>query len=253
MGGRPSWWGSRRTSPTDAPWSRRSNAELERYAYLASHDLKDPLRHISEEAGQLAYSAGPRLTAAEHEHLHQIVDGASRMQRMLDALLELSAVDRYRPKFEPTSLEDVLHRAAAAVAVPAEALAPVTPLPTLEGDPVLLEHLCQNLLQNSMKFRTPGTPLRVEVGARQEGDWLLWFRDNGIGLPEGELGQLFQPFARAEAARRYPGSGIGLSLCQSIARHHRGAITARRPADGGAEFEVHLPARQSDATGAPSR
>ena len=228
---------------------QRSNAELERFAYAASHDLREPLRMIRSFGSLLERRCGQDLSADGRDYLGYIRDAAKRMHEMLTGLLEYSRVGRGGEAPEP---QDMLSTAE-------EALRYLGPLTEetgadvrLEGDWPTLEvrrnemvRLFQNLVSNALKHRAADRPPEVEIRAapvQGEKAWRFDVRDNGVGFEPAMAEAVFQPFRRLDTRDR-EGSGIGLTLCRRIATQHGGSIEAHSPGpDNGARFRVILPA-----------
>lgn len=210
---------------------RRSNEELEQFAYVASHDLQEPLRAVSGYCTALAEDYGEQLDATGKEYLQFAVEGARRMQQLIDELLEFSRVGRKEQSLSEFSLDDLLLRVRR-VLQPAidesQGVIEAEPLPTIRGEPVQLFRLFQNLLSNALKYRKPNVPPRIEIGCETRPDapdvWQFWVRDNGIGIDAKHFERIFQLFQRLHPRSRYPGTGIGLALCKKIVERHGGTI-----------------------------
>jgi PAS domain S-box-containing protein len=226
---------------------RRSNAELERFAYVASHDLQEPLRMVSSYVQLLARRYQGRLDADADEFIHYAVDGASRMRRLIQDLLTYARISTRGEAFEPVALEEVLEdtREALKVAIE-ESGATLThdPLPTVTADPTQMGQLFQNLLSNALKFRGAEPPV-VHIGARRSGDhagaWLFSVHDNGIGIDPAFFDRIFIVFQRLHGMTEYSGTGIGLALCRRIVERHGGHLWVESGAGRGATFFFTLP------------
>jgi PAS domain S-box-containing protein len=214
----------------------RSNSELQRFAYAASHDLQEPLRAISGFSDLLTRRYKGRLDATADEYLDFVRDAAGRMRGMITNLLDYSRIDASPRPFESCDLNAVLSLALAnlhASIDELEARIECDRLPTVMGDASQLLQLLQNLLSNAIKFHSDQPPqVRVECH-RIEQEWQISVRDNGIGLRAEDSERIFEVFKRLHAADRYPGSGIGLSVCKRIIERHRGRIWAQPNAEGG--------------------
>ncbi|HXE56360.1 MAG TPA: PAS domain S-box protein [Gemmatimonadales bacterium] len=223
----------------------RSNAELERFAYIASHDLQEPLRIVSQFAQLLARRYRGRLGADADDFIGFIVDGVTRMQTLISDLLAYARVNEGGRDFSPTDCNAVL-------AWVLEGLEPqlreigaevrVDPLPTAPADAALLRQLFQNLVGNAIKFRG-AAPLRVTVSAVRDGaHWRFTVRDNGLGIPAEYHEQIFQLFRRFHDPGRYPGTGIGLAISRRIVEQHGGRMWVESAPGQGAAFHFTIPA-----------
>jgi len=225
---------------------KRSNAELEQFAYVVSHDLRQPLRMITSYLGLIEQ----QLAGAVDDELKTFFDyatgGAKRMDKLIVDLLEYSRVGRQRGKLAPLDLSEVVAEAVQNLTVAiAEAGAVVDlaeGLPSVKGDRSELARLFQNLLGNAVKYHLPDRPCRVEVGFRPQGrDWLLWVKDNGIGIAEKDFERAFGVFQRLVSKDSYEGTGIGLAICKKIVEHHGGRIWIESVVGEGSSFMVTLP------------
>ena len=222
----------------------RSNAELEQFAYVASHDLQEPLRMISSYVQLLARRYKGRLDADADEFISFAADGASRMQLLIEALLTYSRVGTRELQPEKTDLNVVFDEAAANLRVAVEECGAVVArgdLPTITADSQQMLRLLQNLLSNAIKFRS-GDPPRVYVSCRQAGnDWLLSVSDNGIGIPPEHRQRVFLVFQRLHGRGEYEGTGIGLAICKRIVERHHGRIWVGEGPGSGSVFHFTLP------------
>lgn len=213
----------------------RSNSELQRFAYAASHDLQEPLRAISGFSDLLARRYRGRLDATADEYLDFVRDAAGRMRGMITNLLDYSRIDASPRPFDVCDLNEVLNLALAnlhASIEELEARIDCERLPQVMGDPSQLLQLLQNLISNAIKFHGDA-PAHVRIECKPGDDeWRISVRDNGIGLRAEDSERIFEVFKRLHAADRYPGSGIGLSVCKRIIERHRGRIWAQPNEDG---------------------
>jgi PAS domain S-box-containing protein len=225
---------------------RRSNKELEQFAYVASHDLQEPLRTVGGLMELLRNGYKGKLDAKADQYIDYAVDGANRMSRMIKDLLEYSRTGSKGFKPAPVNFAAVVRVVQASLkAAIKESKAVITldPLPTAAADAPQITQVFQNLIANAIKFRSPDRPCRVHVGARQlEGQWLFSVRDNGIGIDPKNADRLFKIFQRLHARDKYPGSGIGLAICKKIVERHGGRIWVESTPDEGSTFCFTLPA-----------
>ncbi len=225
---------------------QRSNLELQQFAYVASHDLQEPLRAIATFCDLLRRRYQGRLDEQADRWIEFAVDGARRMQSLIQDLLAYSRLESRARPFAPVDCEEVFRRAVTNLGTAIEeAGACVTsdPLPSVEGDWSQLVQLFQNLVGNAIKFRS-SEPVRVHVSAelKDEG-WLFSFRDNGIGLEPKYGERIFELFKRLHPADEYPGSGIGLAVCRKVVERHGGRIWVQSQPGQGSTFFFTIPAR----------
>jgi PAS domain S-box-containing protein len=227
----------------------RSNAELEQFAYVASHDLQEPLRMVASYTQMLAKRYEGQLDEKADRWIGYAVDGARRMQALINDLLALSRVGTHGRPFEPTDCGAVLARALGSfTAAIAESGAHITsdPMPTVSADSVQIEQLFQNLLGNAVKFRRADTACEIHISAerrRVDGRemWVLGVGDNGIGIDPTYAEQVFAMFQRLHTREEYPGTGIGLAICRKIVERHGGRIWVESTPGAGATFRFTLP------------
>ncbi len=224
-----------------------SNQELRQFAYVASHDLQEPLRAVSGCVQILKKRYTGQLDEGAEELIRHAVEGASRMRGLIEALLDYSRVGTRGKPFEPTDCNAVIKAVLSNLQVMvAESEAEVTcgQLPRLAADQLQLVQLFQNLISNAIKFRAQATP-KIQVGAeRQDGFWRFWVRDNGIGIEPEYRQRIFTIFQRLHTRTEYEGTGIGLAICKKIVERHGGEIWAESQSGQGSTFCFTLPDRQ---------
>jgi light-regulated signal transduction histidine kinase (bacteriophytochrome) len=228
----------------------QSNLELERFAYIASHDLQEPLRMVITYTQLLERAYHECFDTRGAQYLQFIVEGATRMKALVDALLEYARIGRDAPRLERVACAAVLDDVLTSLHLTlAEAQAQVTwePLPTVHADRVQLGQVLQNLLTNAIKFRGAAPP-RIHLSAcKSHGQWQITCTDNGMGFAPEYAERIFLPFQRLYADRHtYPGSGIGLAICKKIIEAHGGRIWAESVPDQGATFRFTIPAAPKD-------
>jgi PAS domain S-box-containing protein len=224
-----------------------TNKDLEQFAYVASHDLQEPLRAVGgfltllqqRYRGQLDEKADSYITAA--------VEGATRMQALINGLLEYSRVGTRGNVPAPTPAGSALQEALANLQTLIQesgAVITADPLPVVPADASQLTHVFQNLIANAIRFRRENTP-EIQVGARRQAtDWLFWVRDNGIGIDPQYNERIFIIFQRLHTRTKYPGTGIGLSICKRIVERHGGRIWVESQPGQGATFYFTLPDKE---------
>jgi PAS domain S-box-containing protein len=222
----------------------RSNTELEQFAYVASHDLQEPLRMVASYTQLLARRYKGKLDEDADEFIGYAVDGATRMQQLINDLLAYSRVGTRGKPFESTDCEEILNKALINLHVAiGENNAVVThdQLPTVMADPVQLTQLFQNLIGNAIKFHGDNRP-EVHVGAQRNcSDWFFSVRDNGIGIDPNDHERIFLIFQRLHGRKEYPGTGIGLTICRKIVDRHKGRIWVESQSGQGATFHFTIP------------
>jgi PAS domain S-box-containing protein len=222
----------------------RSNNDLEQFASIAAHDLQEPLRMVASYTQLLAERYEGQLDEKARKYIAYAVDGAVRMQQLVNDLLTYARVGTRGNPIEPTDAGRVLGQAIGDLATAIEesrAVVTHEELPLVRADASQLRQLFQNLLANALKFRSEEVP-RVHVSARDEGrDWVFAVRDNGIGIDRQYAERVFVVFQRLHTRRDYPGTGIGLALCKRIVERHGGRIWFESEPGKGSTFLFTVP------------
>ncbi|GJL62016.1 MAG: hypothetical protein NPIRA04_06700 [Nitrospirales bacterium] len=230
---------------------KRSNAELEQFAYVASHDLQEPLRKIRNFSELLSARAKEQLPPEFEKLLTPIVSGAMRMQALVQDLLMYSRVSRGGQSSELVDLqvivENVKNTLESAI-VETQATLTIKPLPTLEAHATHIEQLFQNLISNSLKYHGPEPPL-IEISAAKINDaWQIAIRDNGIGIDPQYAERIFVIFQRLHTKQEFAGTGIGLAICKKIVEQHEGTIWVESQLNEGSTFFFTLPQSRSQSS-----
>jgi PAS domain S-box-containing protein len=232
------------------------NQELQDFAFIASHDLQEPLRKIKAFGERLKdrQKSNPQLNNDEREFIARMQNAAERMQIMIDNLLAYSRINTRAYPFHKVDLNQVARDALSDLEVLLEqsgGQVQVGELGSIHADPNQMRQLFQNLISNALKFTKPDVPPQVQLYGqsildRRENEWFeIYFVDNGIGFKMEHAEKLFQPFQRLVGRSQYEGNGIGLAICRKIVERHGGRITARGEPGEGSTFIVSLPVRQS--------
>lgn len=233
----------------------RSNVDLQQFAYVASHDLQEPLRMVSSYTQLLAKRYRGQLDADADEFIAYAVDGATRMQKLIQDLLAYSRVSTDSQPFEPTPMGAVLSYAMDnLLSAIKESRAVITHdrLPTVRGDAKQLAQVFQNLLSNAIKFHGDQPP-RIHISAqRREQEWLFSVRDQGIGIDPQFAGRIFVIFQRLHTRTEYPGTGIGLAICKKIIERHGGRMWVESELGKGATFWFSIPVPSQKLSITPS-
>ncbi len=224
----------------------RSNQDLQDFAYIASHDLQEPLRKVHGFGERLLHSQKDALNDEGQDYLNRMVSAADRMRQMIEDLLDYSRVATKAQEFSPVDLNEIAQEALTDLDARLESTGgqvKVGPLPVIDADPLQMQQLFMNLIGNALKFSRPGVPPVVQVQSRPvEPDQVeLVFEDNGIGFENQYLERIFQPFQRLHGRSEYEGSGIGLAICRRIVERHHGKITASSEIGKGSQFVIKLP------------
>lgn len=223
---------------------KRSNEELQQFAYVASHDLQEPLRMVSSYTQLLARRYKDKLDSDAEEFINFAVDGANRMKVLIDDLLEYSRVGTHGKTFEPTDLSVILDKAKYNLQMAIEdsgAVITCDELPSIIANSTQLVQLFQNLIGNAIKFRGDLTP-QIHVSAEQrESEWLFSVKDNGIGIEQKYADRIFAIFQRLHKKTEYPGSGIGLAISKKIVELHGGKIWMKSEPGKGTIIYLTIP------------
>jgi light-regulated signal transduction histidine kinase (bacteriophytochrome) len=232
----------------------RNNRELQDFAYVASHDLQEPLRKIQAFGDRLKVQSAAALDEKGLDYLGRMQAAAGRMQTLINDLLTFSRVTTKAQPFARTDLAQVTRDVLADLEVLLEksgGQVTVGELPVVDADPTQMRQVLQNLIGNALKFHRPDAPPRVQVSAVIDGEVCqVVVADNGIGFDEKYLDRIFTPFQRLHGRGVYEGTGIGLAVVRKIVERHGGAVTARSAPGSGANFIVTLPVRQADQAAA---
>lgn len=225
---------------------RNSNEELQRFAYVAAHDLQEPLRMVASYLQLIENRYTSQLDETAHEFIAYAVDGAVRMKEMLTALLAYARVDQDDKPFERFETENALKTALTNLTLQiAESNAQIThdPMPVIRGDEIQITRVFQNLINNSLKFQRQGNTPQIHIGVeRQKNVWQFCVRDNGIGIAPEALDHIFVILKRLHRRSEYPGTGMGLAICKKIIERHGGRIWVRSKPEQETTFYFTLPA-----------
>jgi PAS domain S-box-containing protein len=231
---------------------QRSNAELEQFAYVASHDLQEPLRMVASYTQLLARRYEGKLDADADEFIGYAVDGANRMQRLINDLLAYSRLGSKGEKFEPSDCAAIFDAACGNLRSPIDETGAVVThnaLPTVRGDQDQLVQLFQNLLGNAIKYRGDAPP-RINVSAAKQNDaWVFAVKDNGVGIDPKYSERIFTIFQRLHSQAEFPGTGVGLAICKKIVERHGGRIWVESRPGQGSTFYFTIPIQGGQAHG----
>lgn len=225
------------------------NNELQEFAFVASHDLQEPLRKIQSFGNRLSCKYRDSLGEESKDYLGRMIAAANRMSDLLQALLAYSRIATRPNPFKPTGLGEVVADALSDLEVSLEesgASVEVGDLPVVEGDAPQLRQLFQNLIGNSIKYRLESEKLLIRIYGRVDGGTCdIFVQDNGIGFDERHLDRIFKPFQRLHGrSAAYQGTGMGLAICRKVVERHGGSITARSKPGEGSVFIITLPVKQ---------
>ena len=231
---------------------RRSNRDLEQFAYVASHDLQEPLRKVASFTQLLSTRYGGQLDERADQYINFAVDGATRMQRLINDLLDFSRVGRIGGETGDVDMDAVVQEAIGdlePLISEAEATVTVGPLPKVRGEYPLLVQLVRNLIGNAVKFRDPQRACQVRLEARRKGElWEFSCQDNGIGIDFQYAERVFVIFQRLHARDVYEGTGIGLAVCKKIVEYHGGEIWVEEAPQEGTTVRWTLPTGPDSGT-----
>jgi PAS domain S-box-containing protein len=223
----------------------RSNHDLEQFACVASHDLREPLRMVATYVGLLEAEYADKLDAAGRDYIRFAVQGAQRMSRLISDLLAYARIGARSTALEPVSCADAMQEALSALRTSireSDAEIVVGALPWVRGDATQLSLVFQNLLENALKFRSERRP-RICIAAEKRGDdWELRIEDNGIGIEPRFFSRIFELFQRLHAQDQYAGTGMGLALCKRVVERHGGSIGVESTYGVGTVFFLRFPA-----------
>jgi light-regulated signal transduction histidine kinase (bacteriophytochrome) len=235
---------------------QRSNRELQDFAYVASHDLQEPLRKVQTFADRLTTKYAASLEGNGLDYLERMRNAASRMQTLIQDLLSFSRVTTKAQPFVPVDLEQITRDVLSDLEVKIEetgATVDTHGLPKIDADPLQMRQLIQNLVGNALKFRQADVAPVIKLSAtngRSNGSgpiYTITVEDNGIGFDEKYLDKIFTVFQRLHGRAEYEGSGIGLAVCRKIVERHHGTLTAESKPGAGAKFIFSLPSHQPNA------
>jgi signal transduction histidine kinase len=245
----------KRAEETLAAYARdleRSNRDLQEFAFVASHDLQEPLRKI-ETFGSLLLETTANLNEHQRDLVTRMDKSTNRMRSMVDGLLQLSRLETHAQPFQRVNLNEVIKEVLSDLEAQIRrtgGTVEVCDLPVIEADPQQMRRFFQNLIGNALKFQPPGGKPRVKVCPEQDapGFIKILVADNGIGFDEAHATHLFEPFKRLVGKSEYEGSGMGLAICRKIVERHNGEITVRSQPGQGTTFIVTLPIHQDPTT-----
>jgi PAS domain S-box-containing protein len=233
----------------------RSNAELQQFAFVVSHDLQEPLRKIRAFGDRLQHHAAGRLEEQELDFLNRMTNAAQRMQAMIDDLLAYSRITTKARPFEQVDLNKITKEVLSDLEVRIErtgGYVTVHDLPVIEADPMQIRQLLQNLVSNALKYHHKDVPPKVEISAHlNDTEVTLYVKDNGIGFEPSQAERIFQPFERLHGRSAYEGTGMGLPICRKIVDRHGGQISVESQPGIGSTFITILPIHQAEPSSEP--
>ena len=222
----------------------RSNKDLEQFAYIASHDLKEPLRMVSNFIQLLEKNYSNTLDEKANEYISFALDGTKRMRSLIEDLLSYSRVQTRAKPFEETNCSEVLKKVLDSLRLSLnETNAKISHngLPTVKADPSQIAQVFQNLIDNSLKYKSSNPPTINIIAEKKENEWLFSVSDNGIGIDMQYKDRIFLMFQRLHTQSEYPGTGIGLAICKKIIERHKGKIWVESKAGKGSTFYFTIP------------
>jgi len=225
---------------------KKSNEELEQFAYVVSHDLKEPVRMIKSYMELLKKRYGSKLDSDANDFIDFAVDGAERMQKLIEDLLAYSRVDRKGKPFKLVDCNKILEKALKNLELAIKetnAIVRNSKLPEVMGDETQLLQLFQNLISNAIKFRDTRKPEIKITAEKKENEWVFCFEDNGIGIQPENFNRIFMIFQRLHTAKEYPGTGIGLAICKKIVERHGGIMWVESEPGKGSRFYFTIPVK----------
>jgi signal transduction histidine kinase len=228
---------------------RRSNHELQQFAYLSSHDLQEPLRMIVSYMSLLERKYKDELAPEAQEYLRNALEGGTRMRELIDDLLEYSRLETNAKAFATVNMREVVENAIKVLKVPIEeskADVYIEPMPTITADGSQLQQVMQNLISNSLKFHGPERSMVHISASRGIKEWVFSVKDNGIGLNVEYSDKIFQMFQRLHTRDQYPGTGVGLAIVKKIVERHGGRIWVESEEGMGATFFFTIPTTQNN-------
>ena len=224
---------------------QRSNTELDQFAAVASHDLQEPLRMMSNFLGLLETRYGSLFDERARGYMAHVTSGANRLREMIEAILAYSRLGHEATDVKAIDSTIAFRNAMANLSVKianTKAMVIDGPLPSVSANREQLTQLFQNLVSNGIKFRSAQRPPVIRVEAKESGrEWIFAVADNGVGIKEGDFARIFQLFQRVHTDRSVPGCGIGLATCKKIVEHHKGHIWVESQEDTGSTFFFTLP------------
>ncbi len=227
----------------------QSNRDLQEFAYIASHDLQEPLRKVLAFGDRLASKYSDVMDDTGRDYLKRMRDASQRMQTLINDLLTFSRVSTRAQPFARVDMEELIYDVVSDLENQLDRThgrVEISSLPTIEADPTQMHQLLQNLVNNALKFHQAGLPPLVQISSKRAGRTCqIIVKDNGIGFDEQYLDRIFKPFQRLHSRQEYEGSGMGLAICRRIVERHAGEITAQSIEGVGSTFVVTLPIRQT--------